>query len=161
VGDQVILQREAADPDGQVWRYVTLPDGSTSGWIRGDFLQLQALPAVAAPDTPLALAADNAALKAAVDETCSNGKAIAASFVTQSQSIYLCKVRGQHIYLSQEEGTQRVIQATEVEAVGDGYFITNGNFEYRLDPTNLVIVQIEAGKQTEVLREAVLYTERY
>jgi hypothetical protein len=64
--------------------------------------------------------------------------------------------------LSQETGTEQVVTAQDVEALGGGYIITNGNFEYRLDSGNFVVVRFDdSGQQEEVLRETIVYTERY
>jgi hypothetical protein len=159
----VTLGRSETAADGYVWRYVTFQNGTTVGWMRSDFLEVQA-PAVAASTTatPATSAAARDLLKAALDEQCGSVKAIEAYFITQNHTIYLCQVRGQRLYLSQEKGTEQVIQAQEVEAIGGGYIVTNGDYEYRLDSSNFVVVRIgPAGQQEEVLREAVVYTERY
>jgi len=167
VGEPVVLGRSEADADGYTWYYVTFQQGSTVGWVRSDLLD------IAAPDPAATEVSDTApanavnqppsdVLKRSLDETCGGMKAIESYFVTPSNTIYVCKVRGQRTYLSQEAGTEQVVTAPEVEAVGGGYIISNGNFEYRLDSTSLVVVRFDdSGKQEEVLRENVIYTERY
>jgi len=167
VGDSVVLGRSEADADGYTWYYVTFPQGSTVGWVRSDLLDIAA-PASAAEavaDTTPANVVNQPpsdVLKRSLDKTCGGLKAIESYFVTPSNTIYVCKARGQRTYLSQETGTEQVVTAPEVEAVGRGYIISNGNFEYRLDSTSLVVVRFDhSGKQEEVLRENVIYTERY
>jgi hypothetical protein len=163
VGDVVTLGKAETAEDDFVWRYVTFQNGTTVGWIRSDLLEVQS-PADTSPEQATRVDSDTArdALKAALDEYCGSVKAIAAYFITQNNTIYLCQVRGQHLFLSQETGSEQVIQAQEVEAIGGGYIVTNGDFEYRLDSSSFVVVHIDpAGKQEEVLREPVVYSERY
>ena len=75
---------------------------------------------------------------------------------------YVCKIRHQRLYLSQEQGTEQVVTAQDVEALGGGYIIGNDNFEYRLDASSLVVVRLsDSGRQEEVLREPVIHSERY
>lgn len=162
VGDEVLLGRTETAEDGYVWHYVTFQDSAIVGWIRSDLLDIQ--PAAASTETLTAPTPSHQsdALKQALDEQCGDAKKIESYFITQSHTIYVCKNRQQRLYLSQESGTQQVITAQDVEAVGGGYIIGNGNFEYRLDSGSFVVVRFdESGRQEEILREAVVYTERY
>lgn len=165
VGDQVILGRSELAEDGYTWYYVTFEASSTVGWIRSDLLDIQSATEPTAPST-----AENVShtqprsdvLKQALDEQCGDARAIEAYFVTQSHTIYVCKVRSQRLYISQEAGTEQIITAQDVQALGGGYIIGNGNFEYRLDSGSFVVVRFDdAGRQEEVLRESVVYTQRY
>ncbi|HEY9887436.1 MAG TPA: SH3 domain-containing protein, partial [Candidatus Obscuribacterales bacterium] len=161
VGDSVVLGRSETAADGQTWHYVTFADADTVGWVRSDFLDLPALSSEAEAAAAPAVAVQSDSLKAALDEQCGSVRAIEAYYVTQSHTIYVCQRRGQRLYLSQEQGTDQVISATEVEALGGGYLIGNGNFEYRLDSSSVVVVRFDdSGRQDEVLREAVIYAER-
>jgi len=162
VGDEVVLGRAETAEDGYVWHFVTFPETSTVGWIRNDLLDIQPAEPAIETETVRQSATQSDVLKRALDEQCGKAQAIEAYFVTQSYMIYVCKVRNKRLYLSQESGTQQVITATDVEALGGGYIIGNGNFEYRLDSGNFVVVRFDdSGKQEEVLRESVVFTERY
>jgi hypothetical protein len=160
VGDQVVLERAETAEDGFVWHYVTFEDETTFGWIRADLLDVQSMVPTsqsAAPAQP-----QNDVLKPALDEQCGGTDAIEAYFITQSHTIYICKNRKQRLYLSQESGTRQVIIADDVEPLGGGYIISNGNFEYRLDAGSFVVVHFDdSGRQEEIIRESIVYTERY
>lgn len=167
VGESVLLGRSEADAEGYTWYYVTFENDDTGGWVRSDLLDIPATASVA-PTTPVESAANTTnqppsdTLKRSLDDTCGGTAAIEAYFVTPSNTIYICKVRNQRTYLSQEAGTEQVVTVEEVEALGGGYMITNGNFEYRLDSSSLVVVRFDdSGQQEEVLRESVVYSERY
>ncbi|MEM1308605.1 MAG: SH3 domain-containing protein [Cyanobacteria bacterium P01_H01_bin.153] len=164
VGETVVLGRSEAAEDGYTWHRVTFQSDGTVGWIRGDLLDIQPLesvtdqPATAAPVNQ----ATSDALKQSLDDTCGSTKAVESYFVTASNTIYICKVRNRRTYLSQEAGTEQVIQAEDVEALGGGYIIGNDNFEYRLDASSLVVVRFDdSGQQEEILREPVIHSERY
>lgn len=161
VGDPVILEQAETAEDGFVWHYVTFRDDATVGWIRADLLDIQ--PATEAPPSAsTAQPQTDDVLKQALDEQCGGTRAIEAYFMTQSHTIYICKIRNQRLYLSQESGTRQVVTAQEVKALGGGYIISNGNFEYRLDAGSFVVVHFDdSGRQEEVIRESVVYTERY
>ena len=163
VGDTVVLGRAAPAQDGHTWHYVTFQNASTVGWIRSDLLDLPTTsPSSTDEPATATLSPQSDVLKQALDEHCGNTRAIEAYFVTQSHTIYVCKVRHQRLYLSQEQGTEQVVTAQDVEALGGGYIIGNDNFEYRLDSGSFVIVRFDdSGQQEEVLREAVVYTERF
>ena len=164
VGEQVILGRSEPAEDGYTWYYVTFPGTSTMGWVREDLIDLPAVDPDAKPTAKAKLRAapNNDVLKQVLNEQCGDMRAIEAYFVTPSHTIYVCKVRNKRLYLSQESGTQQVVTANEVEALGGGYIIGNGNFEYRLDSASFVVVRFDdSGRQEEVLRESVVYTERY
>ncbi|MEM7650362.1 MAG: SH3 domain-containing protein [Cyanobacteria bacterium P01_A01_bin.70] len=163
VGDTVVLGRAEPAEDGHTWHYVTFQNASTVGWVRSDLLDIPTAPSASTDESAAAtLSPQSDVLKEALDEHCGNIRAIEAYFVTQSHTIYVCKIRHQHLYLSQEQGTEQVVTAQDVEALGGGYIIGNDNFEYRLDSSSLVIVRFDdAGQQEEVLREAVVYTERF
>lgn len=164
VGDQVVLGRSETAADGYTWHYVTFQSDTTVGWIRSDLLDIPPLPETsnetANPSPPVETPSD--VLKTALDEECGSTQAIEAYFVTQSHTIYVCKNRNHRTYLSQESGTEQVIVIAEVEALGGGYIISNDNFEYRLDSASLVVVRFDdSGQQEEVLREEVIFAERY
>ena len=163
VGDTVVLGRAAPATDGHTWHYVTFQNASTVGWVRSDLLDIPpATPSSSDEPAAATLGAQSDVLTQALDEHCGNARAIEAYFATQSHTIYVCKLRHQRLYLSQEQGTEQVVIAQDVEALGGGYIIGNDNFEYRLDSGSLVIVRFDdSGQQEEVLREAVVYTERY
>lgn len=164
VGDAVIVERSQAAEDGYTWYYVQFQQATMKGWVRSDLLDIPPTPNTSSTVTKTNSVpkAQSDALKQALDENCGDARAIEAYFVTQSHTIYICKLRGDRLYLSQEQGTQQVIKADDVEALGGGYIIGNGNFEYRLDSGNFVVVWFdETGQQEEVLREAVTYTERF
>lgn len=163
VGDEVVLGRSETAEDGYTWHYVTFREATTVGWVREDLLDIQpqAKPAPTATNQPSNVVQSDT-LKRALDEQCGNAEAVETYFITQSHLIYVCKVRNQRLYLSQEQGTEQVVTAQNVEAVGGGYIISNGNFEYRLDSTSFVVILFdESGRQEEVLRENVVYSERY
>lgn len=162
VGDQVILEQAATAEDGFVWHYVTFrDDDATVGWIRADLLDIQPA-AEAPPSANTAQPHTDDVLKQALDEQCGGTRAIEAYFIAQSHTIYICKIRNQRLYLSQESGTRQVVTAQEVKALGGGYIISNGNFEYRLDAGSFVVVHFDdSGRQEEVIRESIVYTERY
>jgi hypothetical protein len=164
VGDPVILGRSETADDGYTWHYVTFENSSIVGWIRDDLLEIQpAEPtATTASEVTTSSTSYSDVLKQALNEQCGNVKAIEAYFVSQNHTMYVCKVRSKRIFVSQESGTEQVITAQEVEALGGGYIISNGNFEYRLDSGNFVVVRFDdSGRQEEVLREPIVYTERY
>ena len=164
VGEAVILGRTAADTAGYTWHHVTFTSDSAVGWVRADLL---AMPTVEAAETDASTPvspeqAPSDTLKQALDETCGGQSAIEAYFVTPSNTIYICKVRNQRTYLSQEAGTEQIVTAQEVETLGGGYIVTNGNFEYRVDSGSLVIVRFDdTGQQAEILREYIVFTNRY
>ncbi len=167
VGDTVVLEREETNEAGELWHYVVFQQG-LKGWVRSDLLAIQA-PSPGGNETKVdgestqavPAVSETQALRSALDEACADGKAIEASFITPNHSIYVCQVRGNHLYFSQEKGTTQVIRVSDVEAIGEGYFVTNGDYEYRIDPRSFVIVRIDGDQQKEVLRETVLYTEHY
>lgn len=164
VGEPVVLGRTATDAAGYTWHYVTFQTDATVGWVRADLLDIPTLqPTAQAPSNPAAVSqTPSDTLKQSLDETCGGQRAIESYFVTPTNTIYICKVRGQRTYLSQETGTEQVITAQDVEALGGGYIISNGNFEYRLDSSSLVVVRLaDSGQPEEVLRETIVYTERY
>jgi hypothetical protein len=164
VGEKVVLGRSEPGEDGYTWHYVTFQGTSTVGWVREDLLDLPEVDPDAEPQsqTHAQAALHSDVLKQALNENCGDMRAIEAYFVTASHTIYVCKVRNKRLYLSQESGTQQVVTAKEVEALGGGYIIGNGNFEYRLDSGSFVVVRFDdSGKQEEVLRESVVYAERY
>jgi len=159
VGDQVIVQEAAVADDGFTWYSVTFRQSAIAGWVRGDFLS-RLTPSEETPPSSDATGIDP--LKVALDEQCGGPRAIQSYFVTRNHIVYLCKVRGRWVYLSQEKGTTQVITAEDVEVAGGGYIITNGNYEYRLDASAFVVVRIDdAGDRHEVLIEPVTYTEKY
>lgn len=168
VGDTVQLGRSDLSEDGHTWYSVTFLETPVVGWIRSDFLDIQAAPLnqadslQAGAPAPSAADLEQDALKAALDQQCGSPDAIRAYFVTQQHTIYVCEARRKLRYLSQEHGTQQVIVADTVQAAGGGYLIENGNFEYRLDASGFVIVRMdEAGKAHPVLKEPIIYSERY
>ena len=159
VGDTVNIGRSETSDDGHTWYHVTFQDSSIVGWIRSDFLDI--------PPTPTTDLVSNTlpqrdVLKEALDEQCGSPDAIEAYFMTQNYIIYLCKRRGKLLYLSQEKGTSQVIVSDDTQTVGGGYIVTNDNFEYRLDSSLLTVVRIdETDVEDEILRESVIYSERY
>lgn len=167
VGEPVVLGQAEEDPEGYTWHYVTFQNAATVGWIRSDLLDIQLTAANAnavAPESPISAVSQppSDVLKRSLDDICGGTAAIESYFVTPSNTIYVCKVRNRRTYLSQETGTEQVVTADDVEALGGGYIISNGNFEYRLDSSSLVVVRFDdADQQEEVLREAVIYSERY
>jgi hypothetical protein len=166
VGESVILGHTETDADGYTWYQVTFQRDDLVGWVREDLLALPTVdPTVEVEDTSAPVSAGQApsdTLKTALDETCGSQQAIEAYYLTPSNTIYICKARNRRTYLSQETGTEQVVTAQDVEALGGGYIITNGNFEYRLDSGNFVVVRFDdSGQQEEVLRETIVYTERY
>ncbi|MDB9524625.1 hypothetical protein PN498_01375 [Oscillatoria sp. CS-180] len=162
VGDTVILGRSEVEEGGATWHYVTFQDAPTAGWIRSDLLEIQATPPSIVVDPTVNTKAQSEILHKALDERCGDVRAIEAYFVTQSHTIYVCKVRNQRHYLSQEQGTEQIITADDVEMLGGGYIIANGDFEYRLDSSSLTVVRVnDSGRQEEILQEAVVYSERY
>ena len=164
VGESVLLGRTAADDVGHTWYFVTFQNNATVGWVRSDLL---AMPTPAPTDTTETNAVavsqtPSDTLKRSLDETCGGQNAVDAFFTTPSNTIYICKVRNQRTYLSQETGTDQVVTVQDVEALGGGYVITNGNFEYRLDSGSLVVVRFDdTGQSEEVLRETIVYAKRY
>jgi len=166
VGESVILGHAETAADGYAWYQVTFQRGDLVGWVREDLLALPTRALLAESEGASApVSAEQApsdTLKTALDETCGSQQAIEAYYLTPSNTIYICKVRNRRTYLSQETGTEQVVTAQDVEALGGGYIITNGNFEYRLDSGNFVVVRFDdSGQQEEVLRETIVYTERY
>ena len=166
VGEAVIVGHTETDADGYAWYQVTFERDEMVGWVREDLLDLS----TAEPVTETEVAANTAAtsqapsdtLKTALDETCGGQKAIEAYYVTPSNTIYICKARNQRTYLSQETGTEQVVTTQDVDALGGGYIVTNGNYEYRLDSGSFVVVRFDdSGQQEEVLRENIVFTERY
>ncbi len=166
VGEAVIVGHTETDADGYAWYQVTFERDEMVGWVREDLLELP----TAEPVAETAVVANTAAtpqapsdtLKTALDETCGGQTAIEAYYITPSNTIYICKTRNQRTYLSQEAGTEQVVTTQDVEALGGGYIITNGNYEYRLDSGSFVVVRFDdSGQQEEVLRENIVYTERY
>lgn len=165
VGEPVVIGQTAEAPDGDTWHYVTFQNDATVGWIRSDLLAIQSSETATAPPSEATANASNQppsdVLKRSLDETCGGTEAIESYFVTPSNTIYVCQNRNRRTYLSQETGTEQVVTAKEVEALGGGYIISNGNFEYRLDSSSLVVVRFDdSGRQEEVLREPVIYSER-
>ncbi|MEM6835304.1 MAG: SH3 domain-containing protein [Cyanobacteria bacterium P01_C01_bin.120] len=164
VGETVILGHSEPGTDGYTWHRVTFQSDNTAGWIRGDLLDIPPLEPVASQPATAASVnqGTSEALQRSLTDTCGSTRAVEAHFVTASNSIYICKVRSRRIYLSQEAGTEQVIQAEDVEALDTGYIIGNDNFEYRLDASSLVVVRLsDSGRQEEVLREPVIHSERY
>ncbi|NEQ45062.1 MAG: SH3 domain-containing protein [Leptolyngbya sp. SIOISBB] len=164
VGEPVILGRTDVDDEGYTWYYVTFQSDATVGWVREDLLAISALaPSEDAPASTVAVSqTPSDTLRRSLDETCGGQAAVEAFFTTPSNTIYICKVRNQRTYLSQEAGTEQVVTTQEVEARGGGYIVTNGNYEYRLDSGNLIVVRFDdSGQQEEVLRETVVYAKRY
>ena len=166
VGESVILGHTETDADGYAWYLVTFQQDDLVGWVREDLLALppgELRPQAEGTSAPISAGqAPSDSLKTALDETCGSQQAIEAYYLTPSNSIYICQARNRRTYLSQETGTEQVITAQDVEALGGGYIITNGNFEYRLDSGNFVVVRFDdSGQQEEVLRETIVYTERY
>ncbi|MBE7381645.1 MAG: SH3 domain-containing protein [Leptolyngbya sp. SIO1E4] len=159
VGDGVNLGRSEVAEDGHSWYAVTLQNTATAGWVRSDFLDIQSS---IAEDQALAAVPQSDVLKEALDEHCGGPEAISAYFTTQNYIIYLCEVRGKLLYLSQEKGTSQVIVADETRALGGGYIIVNGNYEYRLDSRTFVVLRTDGHvEDTEIVREAVVHSERY
>ncbi|MEO0985048.1 MAG: hypothetical protein AAFY20_05815 [Cyanobacteria bacterium J06639_14] len=158
VDDVVMLGSSETSEDGHVWHYVTFQDAATAGWVRSDFLDIPA-----ESDARFIEAAPGKdVLKEALDEECGGPKAIAAYFMTQNYTIYLCQHRGQLVYLSQEKGTDQVIVSEDAQTVGGGYIIPNDNYEYRLDSSVFVVVRLDdKEEENEILRESVIYSERY
>ncbi|NER78404.1 MAG: SH3 domain-containing protein [Leptolyngbya sp. SIO1D8] len=159
VGDNVTLDRSETDADGHIWYHVTFHDTSLVGWVRHDFLEIQPSPAeaIAAATSP-----EDDMLKASLDEKCGGPEAVIAYFMTQNYLLYLCRYRGQLLYLSQEKGSSQVIVSESVQEVGGGYIIVNGNYEYRLDSSAFIVVRPDADvKDSEILREPVIHSERY
>lgn len=166
VGEEVQLGRSETAEDGHLWYAISLEDETRVGWIRSDFLEVQpdgfVESAVESFITPSATDSAEDALKTALDDQCGGPKAVRAYFVTANHTIYLCQVRQGLVYLSQEQGTQQVIVAENVQVAGGGYIIVNDNYEYRLDSSGLAIVRMdEKGREHDVLQEAVTYSERY
>lgn len=162
VGDTVILERSETAEDGHTWHYVTFQDAPTTGWIRSDFLDIVPATVDAAADLAASSASGPDVLQEALDEHCGGPKTINAYYMTQSHLIYLCKRRGRLLYLSQEKGTEQIIVSKNAQPVGGGYIMVNDNYEYRLDSSQFVVIRIdEKDKENEVLRESVLYSERY
>ena len=164
VGDTVIMGRSKISEDGYTWHYVTFEKASTVGWIREDLLDIQPIDPASIADSDRNLPSTPASdvLKQALDEQCGTTKVVEAYFVTQRHTIYVCRVRNKRLYISQETGTEQIITADEVKVLGNDYIVGNGNFEYRLDSSNFAVVRFDdSGKQEDVIREPVIYTERY
>ena len=158
VGDVARLGRSEVAEDGYTWHYVMFEETSAVGWMREDFLDIQE---PAAPvETPMVTTED--VLKDVLDERCGGPQAIEAYFMTRSQIIYLCKVRDDLLYLSQEKGTEQVIVVEDVRAAGGGYVVVNGRYDYRLDSRAFVVIRVDDdGEAREVLQEPIIYSERY
>ena len=162
VGDVVSLGPSEVAEDGYTWHHVTFQDAPTTGWIRADFLDILPVTAAVSEAAMVSAAPRRDVLKEALDEHCGGPKTINAYYMTQSHIIYLCKQRHQLLYLSQEKGTEQVIVSKDAQPVGGGYVMVNDNYEYHLDSSQLIVVRIdEKDEENEVLRESVLYSERY
>lgn len=159
VGDTVTLGRSEVAEDGYTWYYVTFQQSTTVGWIRSDFLDIPSTTSETetATDVP-----QKDLLKEAMDEHCGGPEAIAAYFLSQHYTMYLCQVRGQLRYVSQEKGTRQIIVVNDVQPVGGGYIIENGNYEYRLDSSAFTVVRLDdEGQEHAVLQDPIIHSERY
>lgn len=159
VGDAVVLGRSEVAADDHLWYHVTFPTTQTIGWIRSDFLIVEAAPLSVITDTA---SRSPDTLKVSLDEHCGGPSTIQAYFVTASFISYLCQTRGDLRYVSQEKGTRHLVISDHVRAAGGGYIVVNGNYEYRLDSHTLTVVRFDdAGEEHTVLAESVAHAERY
>lgn len=161
VGDRVTLLRSIEAADGYGWYFLSFDGSGAEGWIRGDFIDTRA--PQASPSANDAEAED--ALAEALDGGCGGPQNISHYYSTPNYNIYICQVRGQVIYVGNEKGTPQVLLSEDVTAVrgtDGGYVATNGNFEYHISPTELVVYRIDdAGDYTQILQESVTAAETY
>ncbi|MEO0406537.1 MAG: MliC family protein, partial [Cyanobacteria bacterium P01_A01_bin.135] len=83
-----------------------------------------------------------------------------ATFEAEDYFVFICRQAGQLQYIGVEKGTANSLVTNEVTPRGNGYVAVNGNYEYRIDPTALLVYRIEDGNYVEIGNEAVLSTTR-
>lgn len=161
VGDPITLLRSLEAEDGYGWYYLRFDESGAEGWVRGDFIDLQSVK----PPTAQNSAEDEDALAEALDGGCGGPNNISHYYSTANYNVYICQTQGQVLYVGNEKGTSLVLLSEEVTAVRGthaSYVATNGNFEYHISPSELVVYRVnDAGDYTQVLQESVTAAETY
>ena len=161
VGDPITLLRSLEAEDGYGWYYLRFDESGIEVWVRGDFIDIQSVELPAAQND----AEDEDALAEALDGSCGGPQNISHYYSTANYNVYICHTRGQVLYVGNEKGTSLVLLSEEVTAVrgtNASYVAANGNFEYHISPSELVVYRIDdAGDYTQVLQESVTAAETY
>ncbi|MGB3616410.1 MAG: MliC family protein [Elainellaceae cyanobacterium] len=83
-----------------------------------------------------------------------------ATFEAENYFVYICRRSGQLRYIGVEKGSANSLVTDDVTPIEDGYVAVNGDYEYQVSPSELVVYRIENGEYIELGREAMLRTIR-
>jgi len=82
------------------------------------------------------------------------------TFEAENYVVYICRRSGQLQYIGVEKGSANSLVTDDVTPVDGGYVAVNGDYEYHVSPSGLVIYRIENGEYVELGREEILQTIR-
>ncbi|NJL48021.1 MAG: SH3 domain-containing protein [Leptolyngbyaceae cyanobacterium SM2_5_2] len=156
-GDSVQLLRLAEGEGGYSWYYVQFTQSDTEGWIRGDFVDVDAAQAT----TPASANEEvTQPVVATTTQPCSRDRQ-EAFFETKSLTIYLCNTPEGLRYLGTNKTTQESLETDDVTSYQGLYIAIDGPYQHHISDTTVAVYQVNNGSYSQLNAEPVLRFERF